>query len=78
MKGDYFMKTIAFIGVGNMGFGMAKNLLEAGYTVKGSDVNPAALKRLEEAVVNVYDIKRFYYRVHHGCKRGAGKRRPAG
>jgi len=43
------MKTIAFIGVGNMGFGMAKNLLEAGYTVKGSDVNPAALKRLEEA-----------------------------
>lgn len=43
------MKTIAFVGLGNMGFGMAKNLLDAGYPVQGSDINPKALERLNEA-----------------------------
>lgn len=43
------MKTIAFVGLGNMGFGMAKNLLKAGYPVQGSDISQPALERLKEA-----------------------------
>lgn len=35
---------IAFIGLGNMGFPMACNLLDAGYTVTGFDLNQQALK----------------------------------
>ena len=43
------MKTIAFVGLGNMGMGMALNLIKAGYTVQGSDINPAALDQLSAA-----------------------------
>ena len=32
------MKTIAVVGLGNMGIGMAKNLLQAGFPVIGYDL----------------------------------------
>ena len=37
------MATIGFIGLGNMGGPMAKNLLEAGHQVKGFDIVPELL-----------------------------------
>lgn len=43
------MAHIAFIGLGNMGLPMAKNLLSAGHTVTGFDLNEAALSELTEA-----------------------------
>ncbi len=39
------MTTIAFIGVGNMGGGMAANLVKAGHSVRAFDVSDAALAR---------------------------------
>ncbi len=38
------MANIGFIGLGNMGGPMARNLLKAGHTVKGFDLVPAALE----------------------------------
>ena len=38
------MAKISFIGLGNMGGPMARNLLKAGHTVTGFDVAPAALQ----------------------------------
>jgi len=43
------MTTIAFIGVGNMGGPMARNLLKAGDGVSAFDVSPAALKPVTDA-----------------------------
>ena len=43
------MQRIAFIGLGAMGRPMARNLLRAGFEVRGFDVNPAALADLEAA-----------------------------
>jgi 3-hydroxyisobutyrate dehydrogenase len=43
------MTTIAFIGVGNMGGPMARNLLKAQDQVRAFDVSPAALKPVIEA-----------------------------
>ena len=43
------MTNIAFIGVGNMGGPMARNLLKAGEGVMAFDVSPAALKPVTEA-----------------------------
>jgi 3-hydroxyisobutyrate dehydrogenase len=43
------MNTIAFIGVGNMGAPMARNLLKAQEQVKAFDVSPRALKPVVEA-----------------------------
>ena len=40
---------VGFIGLGAMGGGMAAVLLRAGITVRGYDVNPAAVSRLVEA-----------------------------
>ena len=40
------MATIGFIGLGNMGGPMAANLVKAGHTVRGFDLNPAALEAL--------------------------------
>jgi 3-hydroxyisobutyrate dehydrogenase len=40
------MSTIAFIGLGNMGLPMAQNLIKAGHTVRGFDVNAAAAENL--------------------------------
>ena len=34
------MKQVAVVGLGNMGFGMAKNLLAAGFPVTGYDLRP--------------------------------------
>ncbi|HBK09384.1 MAG TPA: 3-hydroxyisobutyrate dehydrogenase [Acetobacteraceae bacterium] len=43
------MATIGFIGLGNMGGPMAANLVKAGHTVTGFDLNPAALEALSAA-----------------------------
>ncbi|HWA89630.1 MAG TPA: 3-hydroxyisobutyrate dehydrogenase [Rhizomicrobium sp.] len=43
------MTSIAFIGVGNMGGPMARNLLKAGDGVTAFDVSPAALKPVSDA-----------------------------
>ena len=41
------MDKIGFIGLGNMGFPMASNLLKAGHEVIGFDVNKETVKRFE-------------------------------
>lgn len=43
------MARIGFIGLGNMGGPMAANLLKAGHTVSGIDLDEAALARFAEA-----------------------------
>jgi 3-hydroxyisobutyrate dehydrogenase len=43
------MATIGFIGLGNMGGPMAANLVKAGHTVTGFDLNPVALEALAKA-----------------------------
>jgi 3-hydroxyisobutyrate dehydrogenase len=40
------MGTVAFLGLGNMGSGMAANLVKAGHTVRGYDLNAAAISAL--------------------------------
>lgn len=39
------MTTLAFIGLGNMGLGMAANLAKAGYMVRALDINPDAMAK---------------------------------
>jgi len=41
------MENIAFIGLGNMGSGMAANLARAGHNVRAFDLSPAALDRAQ-------------------------------
>jgi putative dehydrogenase len=41
-------QTVAVVGVGSMGFGIARSLLRAGHIVRGFDVDRAALRRLAE------------------------------
>lgn len=41
--------TIGFVGLGAMGFGMATNLINLGYQVKGFDVWPPTLERFKTA-----------------------------
>jgi 3-hydroxyisobutyrate dehydrogenase len=43
------MANIGFIGLGNMGLPMAQNLVKAGHTVSGFDIQPAALEKLKSA-----------------------------
>jgi 3-hydroxyisobutyrate dehydrogenase len=43
------MAIIGFIGLGNMGGPMAANLVKAGHSVRGFDLNPAALEALVAA-----------------------------
>ncbi|MFN0263427.1 3-hydroxyisobutyrate dehydrogenase [Tepidamorphus sp. 3E244] len=43
------MAKVAFIGLGNMGFPMAQNLIKAGHEVTGSDLSQPRLKELGEA-----------------------------
>lgn len=43
------MTTIAFIGLGNMGLPMAKNLLGAGHAVRGFDLSSESLEKLAAA-----------------------------
>jgi putative dehydrogenase len=42
------MKRIGIIGLGNMGMGMAKNLLEKGFSVKGFDIREEQRKQFEQ------------------------------
>lgn len=39
--------NVGFVGIGNMGFGMAENILKAGYTVSAYDLNPTTLERFQ-------------------------------
>lgn len=43
------MTSIAFVGLGNMGAGMAANLAKAGHDVRAFDLSAAALERAKEA-----------------------------
>ena len=47
------MSHIAFIGLGNMGGPMARNLLEAGYTLQVFDLMPEACARAQQAGAGV-------------------------
>ena len=42
------MADIAFLGLGNMGSGMAANLVKAGFNVRGFDLSPDALGRARQ------------------------------
>ena len=42
------MKNVAVVGLGNMGMGMAKNLLAAGFSVTGFDLRPERARLLAE------------------------------
>lgn len=43
------MSTIAFIGLGNMGLGMAANLAKAGHKVRALDIDPTAIAKAVDA-----------------------------
>ena len=43
------MSTIAFIGLGNMGGGMAANLAKAGHTVRAFDLSQGAIQKAVDA-----------------------------
>ncbi|MEM6886732.1 MAG: NAD(P)-dependent oxidoreductase [Pseudomonadota bacterium] len=43
------MTTVGVIGLGDMGSGLAKNLMKAGFTVRGSDVDAARLAAFADA-----------------------------
>ena len=43
------MSTLAFIGLGNMGLGMASNLAKAGHDVRALDLSPDAIAKAVEA-----------------------------
>ncbi|RLV60065.1 3-hydroxyisobutyrate dehydrogenase [Parashewanella curva] len=49
------MKTIAFIGLGNMGGPMAANLLKAGFSVNVFDLVPEAIAKLVEQGATAFD-----------------------
>ena len=49
MSGANTAGTVGFVGLGAMGLPMALNLVRAGYTVRGFDLNPAALAALGQA-----------------------------
>jgi len=49
------MSTIAFIGLGNMGGPMAKNLMAAGHTLQVFDLSPAALADVQAAGATTAD-----------------------
>ena len=49
------MANIAFIGLGNMGRGMCRNLLEAGHSVKAYDVSSAAVEAMVQYGASVAD-----------------------
>ncbi|MDP9056688.1 MAG: 3-hydroxyisobutyrate dehydrogenase [Pseudomonadota bacterium] len=49
---------IAFIGLGNMGGGMAANLVKAGHAVRAFDLAPAALERAREHGCETFETVR--------------------
>ena len=51
-------KTVAFIGLGNMGAGMAANLVNAGFKVSAFDLVPAALDQAKAAGCHVANSAR--------------------
>jgi 3-hydroxyisobutyrate dehydrogenase len=48
--------VVGFVGLGNMGTPMARRLVEAGYTVRGFDTDPAASGWLENTVSTVDQV----------------------
>ena len=62
------MAEIGFIGLGNMGGPMAKNLVAAGKSVKGFDVVPTALETARANGIEV-DINRLGWVTHDSGKR---------
>jgi len=48
------MSVIAWIGLGKMGLPMAQQLLKAGHSVRGVEINPAVAKLAEEAGIPVF------------------------
>jgi 3-hydroxyisobutyrate dehydrogenase len=48
-KEKHLMATIAWIGLGHMGIPMSSNMLKAGYTVRGFDIDLLALRRAKAA-----------------------------
>ncbi len=42
------MKTVGIVGMGDMGSGLAKNLIKAGFTVRGFDLKPDRMKDFVE------------------------------
>ncbi len=46
-KGGIHMQVVGFIGLGNMGYPMVKNLLEDGYVVKVYDINSETLNKID-------------------------------
>lgn len=48
-------KTVAFLGLGNMGSGMSENLVKAGFIVRGFDPVPAARERAAAAGLQVFE-----------------------
>ena len=50
---DNIVEKVGFIGLGNMGLPMARNLLDAGYEVRGYDVGDAARSAAENAGIRV-------------------------
>lgn len=49
------MSSVAFIGLGNMGLPMARNLLQAGYDVRGFDTSVEAREHASAAGITVAD-----------------------
>ena len=47
LKGVRELKKVGFIGLGNMGYSMTLNLIEAGYEVAANDVEEAKARDLE-------------------------------
>lgn len=45
-SGTHKAKTVGFVGLGNMGYGMAHNLIKAGFTVRGADIRDEPKQRL--------------------------------
>ena len=41
--------TVGFVGLGSMGLRMARNLVRAGYMVKGYDINPQSVEAFAQA-----------------------------
>ena len=51
-------QSIGFIGAGNMGLPMLKNLIKVGYEVKVYDINPKITKKLEkEKIKSVNNLR---------------------
>ena len=58
------MARIAFVGVGNMGLPMVRNLLAAGHEVRAYDVSPEALAAAVEAGAGELDLSAVHKLLH--------------